>query len=156
MRLPTLLITRIVTTCFIQPAHFFLAIVYEQRSMFDEAIAESQKLLSLSGGAVPRRLDLARSYATAGRSEEAQEILHDILTSAKGDYVPSSQVAFVYAALGEKERAFEWLDRAYEERSGWMATLGTVPGFDPLRSDPRFADLLRRVGLPEHSLRVAR
>ncbi len=120
--------------------------------MFDEAIAECQKLLSLSGGTVPHRLALARCYASAGRSEEAQEILHDVLTTAKGGYVPSGDVAAVYAALGEKERAFEWLERAYEERSIGMAYLVTDPRFDPLRSDPRFADLLRRVGLPEQTL----
>ena len=117
--------------------------------MFDEAIAECKKLLSLSGGAPLHRLAIARCYASAGRSEEAQEILRDILTSSKGDYVPSGNVAFVYAALGEKERAFEWLERAYEERSSWMTTLSTDPRYDPLRSDLRFADLLRRVGLPE-------
>ena len=98
------------------------------------------------------RLVLARCYASAGRSEEAQEILHDILTSAKGDYVPSFDVAAVYAALGEKERAFEWLDRAYEERAARMVYLGTDPRYDPLRSDPRFADLLRRMGLPDQTL----
>jgi TolB-like protein/thioredoxin-like negative regulator of GroEL len=135
-----------------QPAHIFLADVYEQRSMFDEAIAECQKLLSLSGGTVRHRLALARCYASAGRSEDAQVILRDILTSAKGDYLPSQEVAAVYAALGEKERAFEWLERAYEERTTWMVYLGTSPQFDSLRSDPRFADLLRRVGLPEQSL----
>ncbi len=57
-------------------------------------------------------------------------------------------IATIHAALGEKDLAFEWLQKAYEDRSGWLVYLKIDPMFDPLRSDPRFTDLLRRVGLP--------
>lgn len=63
-------------------------------------------------------------------------------------YVPPYEIGMVYLGLGQKDRAFEFFEKAFEERSGWMAYLKVDPRLDPVRSDPRFADLLRRVGFP--------
>ncbi len=88
---------------------------------------------------------LARAYATGGRREDALRILEDV----RGSAIDPLKVAYVYAALGEADAAFEWLEKAYERRSLALTWIGVYPGFDPLRSDPRFDDLLRRIGFPE-------
>ncbi len=89
-------------------------------------------------------MTLAEAYAGAGRREDALRILEEVRGSA--DHV---NVAYVYAALGEADAAFEWLEKAYERRQGELGWLQVAPVLDPLRSDPRFQDLLRRIGLPE-------
>ena len=118
-------------------ARFFLAQCYEQKGMYDEAIRETER----AGAGWPQ---LARLYARVGRRDEALRILAEMKER------PNSPVVFasVYAALGDKEQAFEWLEKAFAERHPGLRGLKTNPHFDGLRSDPRFADLLRRMGLP--------
>jgi len=92
--------------------------------------------------------DLGRAYAVAGRKEDAQKVLDKLKAFSKEVYVAPKSVSTIYADLGEKDKAFEWLEKAYQDRSLAVGySLRAYPGFDPLRSDPRFADLLRRMNL---------
>jgi len=89
---------------------------------------------------------LGHAYAVAGRGADAQKILDQLSTLSKQDkYVPDVDRARIYAGLGEKDKAFEWLEKGYDDRS--IGTIKVEPTWDPLRSDPRFADLLRRMNL---------
>jgi TolB-like protein/Flp pilus assembly protein TadD len=133
------------------PPHTFLAAAYEQKSMFEEAIAAFQRAIT-----VTQRRDkglamagLGHVYAVSGRKTEARKILAELQRLSEHSYVPATDVALVYAGLGEKDKAFAWLDKAYEEHSFALSNLKVEPRLDSLRSDPRFADLLRRIGLAQ-------
>jgi len=129
------------------PAHRYLGLAYEQKAMYAEAIAELNKAATLSNGSAQMKATLAHAYAMAGKAGEARKILNELEETAKQRYVSPYDIATIYAALGEQNRAFDWLEKAYEERSGWLAYLKINPILDNLHSDPRFADLLRRIGL---------
>ena len=88
-------------------------------------------------------------YGLAGRKADALKILNELLELNKARYVTPAALVNVYIGLGDKEQAFVWLEKAYQERSNYLAYLKVFPILDPLRSDPRFTDLVRRVGLPE-------
>jgi tetratricopeptide (TPR) repeat protein len=90
---------------------------------------------------------LAVTYAKMGRREDARRILEQLIEKSRQQYVAGEKIATVYAALGEKDEAFRWLERALDEHSASMAGVASSPEFRPLRSDPRFADLLRRLGI---------
>ena len=81
------------------------------------------------------------------KQSEAQKIIETLTDKAKREYVSPLDVALVYAVMGAKDQAFEWLEKAYQERSAWLVFIGIEPGLDPLRSDSRFTELLRRIGL---------
>jgi len=127
-------------------AHWVLGISYVQKSMFAEAIASLERAaeLSKSPSFVGR---LASAYATSGNTAQARKLLRELMDLQKQRYVSPAALAQLYIGLGEKDRAFEWLEKAYQERSNFMAYLGVNPVVDPLRSLPRFQDLLRRIGL---------
>ena len=129
-------------------AHWALGNVYLHKGMHEQAIAEYQKSIPLSGDSPDEPASLAYVYAISGKMQEARQILGDLQQRAKRSYVAPTMIASVYAALGEKDRAFAWLDKAYEERDFILIFLKVDPTFDRLRSDPRFASLMRRVGLP--------
>jgi TolB-like protein/Flp pilus assembly protein TadD len=112
-----------------------------------EATAEFVRARSLSPESVRNISMLGRAYAVAGRRAEAQRLVEKLLSLSRKRYVPPVYMAIIYIGLGEKDKAFTWLEKAYADRSDWMTLLNTDPLFDPLRSDPRFQDLLRRVGL---------
>ncbi|HEY2546397.1 MAG TPA: tetratricopeptide repeat protein [Candidatus Acidoferrum sp.] len=126
-------------------AHNQLAQAYLQKQMFGEAIAELQKAIQVSGGTPTFTANLARAYAVTGRRSAAIELLNDLRKHSKPGYSHASEIAVVYAALGDKDQAMTWLEKGYEERFNPGVLLR--PGFDPLRSDERFQDLLRRIGL---------
>ncbi|MCA1604567.1 MAG: hypothetical protein LC775_03600, partial [Acidobacteria bacterium] len=88
-------------------------------------------------------------YASAGKREEAQSHLDQLLTLSRNRYVSPSQIAVIYVALGDKDKAFAWLDEADKVRDLNVVRVKHDPRFAPLRSDPRFADLVRRIGLPQ-------
>jgi TolB-like protein/DNA-binding winged helix-turn-helix (wHTH) protein/Tfp pilus assembly protein PilF len=92
---------------------------------------------------------LGRAYALAGRPREAQALLDELLRLSHDRYVPPHAFVHIYIGLGDRDKAFEWLDKSYLERSNSLLWLGVSPLFDPLRADPRFDGLLRRVGLKE-------
>ncbi|MEK6323138.1 MAG: tetratricopeptide repeat protein, partial [Acidobacteriota bacterium] len=129
------------------PAHLFLGQAYLQEAMYDKATAELQQATGLSRENPLMVAVLGYAYAMSGKKGEAQMILHKLNGLSKQTFVPSQEIAAIHTALGEKDQAFEWLRRAYQERYSGLVYLKNDPALDGLRSDPRFADLLRRVGL---------
>jgi TolB-like protein/Tfp pilus assembly protein PilF len=130
-------------------AHHGLAQAYLQLGRNTEAIAEMQTAAALSGGGVLYLGTLGQAYARAGRRGEAEKVLSELLERAKRSHVSPYSIAVVYAALDEKDQAFQWLDKALEERSKVLIELRDSLQFENLRSDPRFANILHRVGLPQ-------
>jgi len=127
-------------------AHNQLAQAYLQKHMYDEAVAELQKAAQLSGGSPTVMANLARAYAASGKRSEAIKLLSDLKKRSNSIYSHGSEIAVIYVALGDRDQAMNWLEKGYEERFNPGVLLR--PGFDPLRSDPRFQDLVRRIGLP--------
>jgi TolB-like protein/DNA-binding winged helix-turn-helix (wHTH) protein/Tfp pilus assembly protein PilF len=128
-------------------AHWCLGLAYVGKKMYTDAIREFQKARA-AGGCPCELAGLGYAYAVADNRDEALSILRQMKTQSQQSYPFSCLIAEVYAGLGDKDRAFEWLNRAYKERDGQLTSLGFDPFFDSLRSDPRFADLVRRMGLP--------
>jgi TolB-like protein/DNA-binding winged helix-turn-helix (wHTH) protein/Tfp pilus assembly protein PilF len=126
-------------------AHNQLGQAYLQENMNDEAVAELQKAVLLSGDSPTCIANLARAYATSGKRGEAVKLLSELKKHSIPNYSDASDIAGIYAALGDTDQAMSWLEKAYEERFNPSVLLR--PGFDPLRSDPRYKDLERRVGL---------
>src|SRR6266702_4049416 len=115
---------------------------------YEQAIAEGEKGVKLSGGSPLMRAALAQTLAAAGRREKALQILDELTELAKQKYVAPYFFAGIHVGLGDQDRAIEYFEKAYEEHSHWLMYLHMDPGMDSLRSNPRFQDLLRRVGLP--------
>lgn len=128
-------------------AHWFLGHTYALNKQFDQAIAASQKAVDVSQRAPGALGMLGMVYALAGRKDEANKILNELLDLNKSRYVTPAAFANLYIGLDNKDQAFFWLEKAFQERSNYLAYLKVFPILDPLRSDPRFADLVRRVGL---------
>ena len=127
-------------------AHNQLAQAYLQKHMNREAIAELQKAVELSGSSPTCVANLARAYAASGKTSEAIKLLGDLKKHSNRSYSDASEIAVIYAALGDKDQAMRWLEIGYAERFNPGVLLR--PGFDPLRSDPRFQDLVLRIGFP--------
>lgn len=127
--------------------HLYLGLAYMHKGMYEEAVTEYQSALNISGGGTVLKALLGHVLALSGRTGEATKIINALKEQAGGQYVPAFNIALVYMGLGEKDEAFEWLDKAYEERSSWLVSLRVEPIFDSLRSDPRFANLVHNVGL---------
>jgi TolB-like protein/DNA-binding winged helix-turn-helix (wHTH) protein/Tfp pilus assembly protein PilF len=126
-------------------AHNQLAQAYLQKHMYDEAIAELTKAIKLSGGSPAFIANLARAYVATGKRSEALKLLNDLKKRSNPSYSNAAEIAVIYASLGDTDQAMNWLEKGYEERFNPGVLLR--PGFDPLRSDPRFQDLVRRIGL---------
>jgi TolB-like protein/DNA-binding winged helix-turn-helix (wHTH) protein/tetratricopeptide (TPR) repeat protein len=126
-------------------AHNQLAQAYLQKHMYGEAVPELQRALQLSGGSPTIIANLARAYVASGKRNEATRLLNDLKERSIHGYSNGSEIATIYASLGDTDQAMKWLEKAYEERFNPGVLLR--PGFDPLRSDPRFQDLVHRVGL---------
>jgi len=127
-------------------AHNHLGQAYLQNQMYDEAAAELQKAVHLSGNSPTCIANLARAYVASGNRSEAAKLLNGLKKRSNPGYSHASEIAVIYAALGDTDQAMNWLEKGYEERFNPGVLLR--PGLDPLRSDPRFQDLVRRVGLP--------
>jgi serine/threonine protein kinase/Tfp pilus assembly protein PilF len=126
--------------------HHALGRVYEREGMYEEALAEFWKARDLGGPTITSAL-AAYTYARMGRRREALKVLDELKNPSITPYVPPSSIAMVHLGLGEKEKAWEWLERAYEDRDPILTFIVVEPKWDDLRSDPRYADLVRRVGL---------
>jgi TolB-like protein/DNA-binding winged helix-turn-helix (wHTH) protein/Flp pilus assembly protein TadD len=126
-------------------AHNQLAQAYLQKNMPEEAVQEFQKAVQLSGGSPTTTANLARAYVASGKRSEAVKLLNDLKKRSSPGYSDASEIAAIYASLGDADQAMNWLEKAFEQRFNPGVLLR--PGYDPLRSDPRFEDLLHRVGL---------
>jgi len=127
-------------------AHNQLAQGYLEKHMYSEAVTELEKAVRLSGGSPTCIANLARAYAASGKRSEAIRLLSGLQKRSNPTYSYGSEIATIYASLGDRDQAMNWLEKAYEERFNPGVLLR--PGFDPLRSDPRFEDLVHRIGLP--------
>jgi TolB-like protein/DNA-binding winged helix-turn-helix (wHTH) protein/Flp pilus assembly protein TadD len=128
--------------------HYTLGVGNEGTGKLLEAISEYQKAAELSAGDPDSTASLAHAFAVIGKKAEAEKILHDFERKSKSDHVSPYLMATMYAGLGDKDRAFEFLEKAYQERSLDMTWgLKADLRIDNLRSDPRFQELVRRVGL---------
>jgi TolB-like protein/DNA-binding winged helix-turn-helix (wHTH) protein/Flp pilus assembly protein TadD len=128
----------------------FLGMGYQGTGKRAEAIPEYQKVVAMSNGDPHPSALLASAYAVSGRRPEAEKLLRDLERKSKVGYVSPYLIATVYAALGDKDKAFQFLEKAYQERSGELTwDLRADSRIDNLRSDPRFEGLVRRIGLPQ-------
>jgi tetratricopeptide (TPR) repeat protein len=128
-------------------AHDCLGSAYLAKRNYQRAIAECRLAVAGSGDDPVRLVGLARAYALAERKTEANRVLNKLSTAAKAHYVPPYFFAQVYAALGEKDLAISWLEKAYKERDFYLTRLKVDDTVDSLRSDPRFANILHRIAL---------
>lgn len=128
------------------PALRYLGLAYEQKGMPERAIAQFEKAAKLSGSPLMFAL-VGHGNAIAGKRDEARRVLNELEQLESQKYVSPYTVASIHAGLGERDQAFKLLEKAYQERDIWLMNLKVDPAMKPLRSDKRFADLLRRVGL---------
>ncbi len=129
-------------------AHWFLGQADVRKGAFTEAIAEFHRAKTLSPNITQYKGGLGHAYGRAGKTAEARKVLNEVIEQSKRRYVSWYDIAAIYAGLEEKDQAFACLQKAYEQHDAKLVNLKVAPFFDPLRSDPRFQDLLRRIGLP--------
>jgi TolB-like protein/DNA-binding winged helix-turn-helix (wHTH) protein/Tfp pilus assembly protein PilF len=128
-------------------AHRVLGLAYEQKGMYKESVAELETQVRLGGRADYALAELARAYALTGNRDEAEKLLRELLALNPQNPGTSIGLAFLYAALGDKDQAFLWLEKSARERMG-IIMIKVQPYFDSLRSDPRFLAIERRMALP--------
>ncbi len=128
-------------------AHWILGWASLRKGAFGEAIAEFQRAITLSPNITEYRGGLGHAYGRAGKSAEARKLLSELKELSRRRYVSWLDFATIYAGLGEKDQAFAFLEKAYEQHDARLVWVKGYPLLDPLRTDPRFADLLRRIGL---------
>jgi tetratricopeptide (TPR) repeat protein len=128
--------------------YWILGLLLRKMGQYEAAIAEGEKGVQLSGGSTLMKAALAQSLATAGQREKSLHILDELTKLSRHKYVAPYFFAGVHTGLGEADRAMEYLEKSFEEHSHWLIYLHLDPGMDGLRSDPRFLELLQRVGLP--------
>jgi len=132
--------------------HAILAWDYEQKGVPEKAVAEFRKAVETDPKESPLHAflvaGLGQAYASAGMKSDAEQILRRLLDQTKKSYVSPFDIALIYTALGEKDTAFEWLNKAVAERSTFLVYSKWEPRLDPMRSDPRFGQMLKKIGLP--------
>jgi adenylate cyclase len=132
-------------------AHYFLGWIYKDTSMFDDAITEYRQALTLAGSNTTDSLraiaGIARVYAVSGETERTRALIDGLAEKSRKGLITPYIVAKVYSALGESDRTFEWLERAYIDRSPYLAMVKIDPELDNVREDPRFKTLIRKMGL---------
>src|SRR5262249_53862284 len=119
---------------------------YEAAGRLDEAIAEHEKSLNLNGDPA-QKARLAHAYVLAGRRDDARRLLAELLAAPQTDASPQYEIATVYAALGDRDQAFAWIEKSIAASEGGEIWLKVDPQLDSLRDDPRYVALLRRIGL---------
>jgi TolB-like protein/Flp pilus assembly protein TadD len=129
-------------------AHRWLGRAYLEKGMYEEAIAEYKKAVELSGRTPWAVASLGLGYAQSGRRDEAQKVYNELKERAKQEHIPLAAFSDIHAAFGEKDQAIDYLQKVYEDRTDdSMLYLKIAQTYDNLRSDPRFIELMRKVGL---------
>jgi Flp pilus assembly protein TadD len=128
-------------------AHRLLSLAYQGRGQVDEAIAENQKWGKLTGNKIETTITLAQLYAVSGQVEEARKLIADVKRNKLATEQIHRGLALVHAALGEIDLAFKCLEESYEHHEESILSLKVDPKVDPLRSDPRFLALLKKIGV---------
>ena len=131
--------------------YWILGLLYRKTGRYELAISVGEKGVNLSGGSPLMRAALAHTLGESGRGQEALQRLEDLRKLAKHKYVAPYFFAGIHIGLGENDRAIEYLEKSYEEHSHWLIYLHIDPSMDGLRNNPRFQELLKRVGLPAHT-----
>jgi tetratricopeptide (TPR) repeat protein len=129
--------------------HLVLGQAYEQKHEYPQAVEEFKKAGALSHESVPAMSALGHVYAVTGRRVEAQRVLQGLLEESKKQYVSPFYIAIVYAGMSENQKAIDWLESAYKDRSNGLVFAKVDPELDPLRSDSRFQALLQHLNLPK-------
>ena len=130
-------------------SHWYLGMALDQKGDYSQAIAELQTAKQLLTAVVGVEADLGHAYAASGDREAAQRMIDELKQLSTRRYVPAYHIALIQAGLGEADEALNWLDKAYQERSDLLVYLKVEPRLDRIRSDPRFAALMKRVGFTE-------
>jgi eukaryotic-like serine/threonine-protein kinase len=130
-------------------SHLWLSKAYWGKGLYQEAITEANKAASYSGRTPRYIAGVGYALAVAGKRAEAHNIIDELIRSSKSGYVSPFYIAGIHSTLGEQDRAFEWLEKAYQVRDDELTWVNDDRVFDSIRSDPRYADLLRRIGLPQ-------
>jgi TolB-like protein/DNA-binding winged helix-turn-helix (wHTH) protein/tetratricopeptide (TPR) repeat protein len=128
------------------PAHLVLGQAYEQKKLLKEATTELEQAVNLSGSGAIYLASLAHAYGVAGRRGDALKLIRKLERLAAGQHVSSYDMALAFVGVGEKDQAFSWLEKAASDHAARLIFLNVEPRFDSLRSDPRYAELMRRLG----------
>ena len=130
--------------------HHSLGMAHVMKGMIEEGISEIKLAIELSKGKVANWIsDLALAYAKAGKINEVRNILADMLRINEQSQQPDTEIAGVYVSLGEKDKAMEWLEKAYNRRAGYLVMINVDSSFDDIRSDPGFQALRKKMGFPD-------
>jgi tetratricopeptide (TPR) repeat protein len=129
-------------------AYWYRGWAYEQKGMYSDAMREMTKAQDFAKANLIIKGDLGHLYGVSGQTREAMRVIEELKRLSAKRYVNPFEIALIYVGLGDKDHAFEWLESAFRERSDLLVYLNVDPRLDPIRSDPRFADLVRRVGIP--------
>lgn len=129
-------------------AHSWLGFAYLQKGMHSEAVGEFQKAVDVSGGASTFLAALGHAYGLAGQKEQGRSIIQKLNAVSRQSYVSPYDMAIIYTGMGDKDQAIHWLEVGYKLHDPALDMLKVEPALDSLRSDNRFQDLIRRVGLP--------
>lgn len=133
--------------------HYFLALAYSEKQMYPEAFAEYRKGLAMDSNDEWALSGLGRVYALTHDRTNAEKIIRRLRQDSRERPDLALEIALIYSALEEKNEAFDWLEKAYQNREGALILVNAYPFFDQVRSDPRFAELVRKIGLPEEARR---
>lgn len=128
--------------------YYWLGLAQVEKKNYNDAIKAFQSVVQLSHRAPVALTGLGIGYARAGMMKEADDVLNELLNKPKNVYIPEFYLATMYTAMGKKDEAFAWLNKAYEERANGLTVVKVFPLLNDLRSDPRFDDLLKRLKLP--------
>jgi eukaryotic-like serine/threonine-protein kinase len=144
-------VTQLQKTLALDPNFFgarrYLGQVYAEQGKYTQAIAELRQSVTLSGGSALVKAELGHVYAVAGKQVEARQILAELQALTGAQAISPYNLAVIYAGLGDKDQAFALLQKAYDEKADRLAYLGVDPRLKPLRNDPRFTQMMRRIGL---------
>ena len=133
------------------PAQMFLGQALEQLGAFPDAIAAFERCVDLSRRHAPYLAELGHGFAIAGRRNDAEKVLEELKELSSRRYVAARGIAEIHIGLGNVDDAFAWLDRAFQQRNGWLIHIRENPRYDRLRGDPRYVELVQRMNFPDRS-----